>query len=251
MNTTRELRVRPSQEILGATRAWLEPVRNALGPHFVAAYLTGSVLTEGFETRKSRVNILVLSRELSADVLDRLARSIPASKKATVRIEPLFMTERNIEMSLDSFPIEWLEIQERHMLLEGDDLVGRLDVPRGALRLQCEHEIRGKHVRLRQAYLQHHNDPEVLREVLIEAASGFAALFRTLLRMREEPVPASAAHVVERTAEVFGLDPQGLLGPHLVRYAGGQPAAQIPGIYRTFLAQLDRLVVAIDQLRTA
>ena len=33
--------------------------------------------------------------------------------------------------------------------------------------------------------------------------------------------------------------------------AGGQAAAQIPGIYRAFLAQLDRLVVAIDQLRTA
>jgi hypothetical protein len=251
METTSEFRIRPPQDILSAARTWLEPVRAALGPHFKAAYLTGSVLTQGFEPKKSRVNLLIVARELNADQLDRVAKAIPAAKRGAPHFDPLFMTERNIEKSLDTFPIEWLEIQERNLLLEGDDFVGLLQVPRGSLRLQCEHELRGKHVQIRQAYLHHHGNPEELREVLSEAASGFATLFRTLLRMRDEPVPATTAHVIERVAEVFGLDAQGLLGPHLVRYAGGQQATMIPGIYRAFLAQLDRLVIAIDQLRTA
>ena len=43
-------------------RRWLAPVRAALGPDFVAAYLTGSVLTEGFDPKHSQINVLVVAR---------------------------------------------------------------------------------------------------------------------------------------------------------------------------------------------
>ena len=99
------------------------------------------------------INILVLSRSLAGDVLDAIANALPAPPKSGPRFEPLFMTKRNMDMSLDSFPIEWLEIQERHLLLEGEDVVGTLEVPQTYLRLQCEHELRGKLIQLRQAYL--------------------------------------------------------------------------------------------------
>src|SRR6185436_21110039 len=97
--------------------------------------------------------------------------------------EPLFMTQSQIEKSLDTFPIEWLEIQERHLLLEGADVVGNLEVPLTYLRLQCEHELRGKHIQLRQAYLHQHARPADLEKTLSSAASGLATLFRTLLRL--------------------------------------------------------------------
>src|SRR2546422_978528 len=75
------------------------------------------------------------------------ARGFPAAK-AMPRFEPLFMTQRNIEMSLDSFPVEWLEIRERHLLLEGEDLVATLEVQQAYVRMQCEHELRGKFIQL-------------------------------------------------------------------------------------------------------
>jgi hypothetical protein len=250
MATRGELRIEPSAEVLSAARVWLGSVRPALEHDFVAAYLTGSVLTQGFDPKKSRVNMLVVSRSLSGEVLDAIANALPAPLKDGPHFEPLFMTESNIEKSLDSFPIEWLEIQERHLLLEGDDPVSRLQVTQSFLRLQCEHELRGKFIQLRQAYLQHHGQGPELERALAAAASGFAALFRTLLRMRGETVPATSAQVIERVSDVFEVDAQALLVAHLTRYGGHKHSAgEVAALYRRFLGALDRLILAIDTLR--
>jgi len=255
MSTRAEFRIEPSPEILAGARAWLAPVRTALGQEFVAAYLTGSVLTQGFDPKHSRVNLLVVSRSLGGEVLDAIAKAIPATSATPPAYEPLFMTQAQIEKSLDSFPIEWTEIQERHLLIEGDDVIGNLEVPLTYLRLQCEHELRGKHIQLRQAYLQHHGRPADLEKALGAAASGLATLFRTLLRLRGEPVPATSAQVIQRVSDVFELDAHALLGAHLVRYGGKKPAnggaanAETGALFRSFIAELERLTAAIDQLR--
>src|SRR6266850_4472490 len=176
----REYRIEPPQELLAAARAWLEPVRRELGGEFRAACLTGSVLTQGFDARHSKINILVVARALEPETLDRLRLSMPAPRKAPY-FDPLLLTRHQIEHSLDSFPIEWLEIKERHLILEGEDVFGQLEVPNTYLRLQCEHELRARHIRLRQAYLVSGKRTSLLLDALKASASSFATLFRTLL----------------------------------------------------------------------
>ncbi len=243
------LRIEPSAEILTASRAWLDSVRPALTPDFLAAYLTGSVLNQGFDIEQSAINVLVVSRSLGSENLDALAKAMPAPAKGAPRFEPLFMTQGNIEKSLDSFPIEWVEIQERHMLIEGDDILAGLNVSHADLRLQCERELRGKFIQLRQTYLLHHERPAQLHQALAAAASGFATLFRTLLRLRGEIVPATAGQVIERVSDVFELEAQGLLAAHLARYGGKSAPNEALAHYRAFLIQIERLTTAIDQLR--
>jgi hypothetical protein len=245
-----ELRIEPSAEVLAAARAWLDQVRPALDHDFLAAYLTGSVLTQGFDPAKSRVTLLIVSRSLAGPTLDAIALRVPAPTKHGPHFEPLFMTRDNIEGSLDSFPIEWTEIQERHMLLEGENIVAALEVSQTYLRVQCEHELRGKYIQLRQAYLQQRAHPAELERTLAAAASGFAALFRTLLRLRGEPVPGTAAAVIERVADVFELDAGALIGVHVVRYGGRRHSLEeITSTYHRLFAALERLTAAIDTLR--
>jgi len=244
-------RIEPSQEILAASRQWLEGVRVAMGPEFLAAYLTGSVLTQGFELPRSRVNILVVARHLSGEVLDALATAVPESRRPPV-FDPLFMTLGQIQKSLDSFPVEWTEIRETHLLIEGQDVIGSLDVPRTYLRLQCEHELRAKVIQLRQAYILSARHPDRLEPVLRASASGFAALFRTLIRLHGESPPADGAHVIERVADLYRLQADALLGAYLVRvnerrYRGSELLA----LYRRFLLETERLVSAIDQMQVA
>lgn len=250
MHTHSELRIEPPAEILDATRNWLAPVREALGPDFRAAYLTGSVLTQGFDPRHSKINVLVVARSLGVEVLERVAAAIPQTKKAP-HFEPLFMAEVQIQKSLDVFPIEWLEVKERHLRLEGEDVLAALEVPRTYLRLQCEHELRGKHIQLRQALLLRHGHPIELTRLLEAAASGYATLFRTLLRIAGEAPPAESARVVERVADVYRLDAAALLIPHMLRYGGRTlKHDEVAPQYRRFLAEIDRLIAAIDGLLT-
>jgi len=242
------LRIEPSQEILTATRQWLASVRLALGSEFLACYLTGSVLTQGFSPKHSKVNVLVVARELPADTLDALSRALPESRKPPA-FDPLFITRAQIDKSLDSFPIEWLEIQETHLLLEGQDVLLGLEVPRTYLRLQCEHELRSRAIQLRQAYIAQGRHPDRLEPVLRASASSFATLFRTLIRLSGESPPGDAPHVIERVADLFRLDAEALLGAYLVRYTERRyKGGELGTMYRRFLVEVERLVNAIDEL---
>jgi len=248
MTTHATFTVEPSAEVLDAARHYVEPIRRALGHEFLAAYLTGSALTQGFDPSHSRVNLLVIARSFETATLDAVRAAIPVRRKPP-RFDPLFLTERQMRKSLDAFPIEWLEMKERHLRLEGDDLFATLEVPRTYLRLQCEHELRGKHIRLRQAYLLSEHDPAELGRTLRETSSGFATLFRTLIRLKGDSPPAETGQAIGRVAELFGLDPQHLFGQHLVRYTGRRyKPAEMRDLFRNFLHEIDRLVVAIDQL---
>jgi hypothetical protein len=245
------LRIEPSQEILTATRQWLASVRLALGSEFLACYLTGSVLHQGFNPKHSRVNVLVVAGAYPADTLDALSRVLPESRKPPA-FDPLFMTQSQIGKSLDSFPIEWLEIQEAHLLIEGQELLLGLQVPRTYLRLQCEHELRSRAIQLRQAYIAQARHPDRLEPVLRASASSFATLFRTLIRLSGESPPGDAAHVIERVADLFRLDAEALLGAYLVRYTERRyRGAELGALFRRFLVEVERLVNAIDEMRIA
>src|SRR5689334_6932287 len=192
-------RIEPSAALLDGVHRWLVPVRAALGDAFLSAYVTGSALTEGFDPTRRPVNVLVIVRDLPADRLDGLAAAIP--RRTQPAIEPLFMTHDQMRASLDVFPIEWEDVVERHLRLEGADAFEGLEVPRTYLRLQLEHELRGKHLRLRQEYLAAAGDHERLVAFLARMAGGFDALFRTLLRLEGEPTPANPERVIERVSD--------------------------------------------------
>lgn len=247
---TSESRIEPAPAILEAARRWLLPVRTALDTDFLAAYLTGSVLTSGFDPQHSRVNVLVIARALPSEGLDRLAAAIPVTKKAP-HFEPMFLTKAQVAASLDVFPMEWLDLLERHLRLEGEDMFANVEVPRTWLRHQCEHELRGKHIRLRQEYLASGGRTERLREVLARFASGFHTLFRTLLRLRGEDPPASTERVIERLADLYGLDARALLAAWMVRYSRKSDGNDVKDLYRRFLVEIERLIAAIDQLRVS
>ena len=236
--------------ILDAARDWLEPVRRALGGEFVACYLTGSVLQQGFDPVKSGVNLLILVRMLDMDVLDRVAAAIPAASRGKPRIDPLLLTESQMRTSLDAFSIEWTEIVEMHLLIDGDDVLASLVVPRDNLRLQCEHELRTKLLSLRQAYLQSREDVNGLEVVLRSAATSFATLFRTLLRLGGETPATGTPQVIERIAELYQLDAATLLDAWQVRFEPRKwKIDELRALYRRFVVQIERLVEVIDTLR--
>jgi len=239
----------PAPELLAAARSWLAPLRLALGDEFIASYVTGSALRHGFDPARSRVNLVVVARTLSPDMLDRLRLAVTERSKPP-RFEPLLVTRSQIERSLDSFPIEWLDIKARHALIDGEDVWAGIDVPREPLRLQLEHELRAKHIQLRQAYLGSAKRPAALREVLESSASSFSTLFRTLLRLDGEAVPTTSTDTIDRVAARFGIAARPLLEAHAVRHAKHRYSDDdIVAIYRAFLAEIDRLVVAIDEMR--
>lgn len=239
----------PTAIVLGAARRWLAPVRDRLGPDFLSAYITGGALNPGFDPSKRHVNVLVVTQELQIGKLDTIAAAVPYTNRPP-HIDPMFMTMQQVQRSLDVFPIEWLDLKERHWRLEGVDLFDTIEVPQTYLRLQVEQELRGKHLRLAQEYLTGAAHPERLHAALARLASGFHTLFRSLIRLQGEAPPASLERVIARVSEIYDLDAQALGGAHRLRALRRHPGAdETRAIYRAFLSQVERLTSAVDGLR--
>jgi hypothetical protein len=159
----------------------------------------------------------------------------------------MVLTLAQVQRSLDVFPIEWLDVRERHFTLAGEPLFDTLEVPQRKLRLQIEQELRGKHLRLMQAYLAGADRHSDLHATLASAASGFHTIFRALLRLHSEPVPGTHDGIVNRLAQLHGLDAAALGGARRMRDLPRAPGSdETRATYLAFLAQIERLTHVVD-----
>jgi hypothetical protein len=247
MDRSPELRIEPAPGVLKAARRWVDRIHEALGTDFVAAYITGGALTQGFKPDHGEVNVLVVTQRLDGEALGRIAK-VTAQPKRAPRIAPLFLTTAQVRGSLDVYPIEFLDLHEHHLLLEGDNVLAGVRVSRSDLRLQCEHELRSRLIELRQTYLLANRSPSTLAKALMAAGTGWSPLFRALLRLRGEEVPAHNARVIELVADLYGVPAEGLLGAYVMRYGKGRPRpSETRERYLAFLAAVELLVAELDR----
>ena len=195
-------------------------LQTALGADLVAVVLYGSAARPAGATGDATTgatsaggvapsgarNILVLVRTLTPSALRSVARTthewIAAGHPA-----PLIMTEGEWRTSRDIFAIEVADILERHEVLVGALPTGVAAVDPAHLRHQLEFEAMGKLLAIRQGILAADGDPARELQLLAATKSAVLVLFRTLLRLHGEPIPADAAEVVRRAAARAGFDP--------------------------------------------
>src|SRR5205807_8315321 len=121
--------------------------------------------------------------------------------------------------------IEYADMREASRLLAGRDPWPGIQVDRGHLRRQLEHDLMGKLVRLRQAYAALHADPKQLARVIVGSAGGFFTMLRAVLRFAGRPAPASPAELVGSAAALIGFPAEGLAP--LVQHALGGPMPRL------------------------
>src|SRR5574340_259449 len=178
-----------------------QKLQAAFKDRLVSVLLYGSAAAGDHHARYSDLNILC--------VLDRVG--IPELKSAEPVFRwwreqgnpaPLLMSEQEVRTSTDCFAVEFHDIQARHRVLFGPDVVKPLTVDDSFYRAQVEHELRAKLLRLRQKAGGMMEDAALLRRLLADSVSTFCILFRhalvlhgveaapftTLLDLREERI---------------------------------------------------------------
>ena len=221
---------------------------NAFGEALRSIVLYGSAARDEYQEGLSDLNLLVILREVDAASLRR------ASPLARRWVEagnppPLIIGHSELLRSLDTFPIEYAEIRDAHRVLEGENPVAELRIDREHLRLQCEHELKGKRIQLRERYLLTADDPEALGELLVRSISTFLVLFRTVLRLAGKRTAGSPEQIVRATAEQVGFNPKPLLAILRARAdrSGLRPAPE-DEVVLGYLAAIDQTVQWVDGL---
>ncbi|MBD3387258.1 hypothetical protein GF407_20300 [candidate division KSB1 bacterium] len=180
---------------------------NVFGNDLLSVILYGSGAKGDYKPKKSDLNFLIILNDTG---IQQLAKSFDLIKKyRKYRVDvPLFLTPDYIRSSLDSFPIEFLNITRAYKVAYGEDVFKDIEIPKKFLRLQCEEQIKGKLLHLREAFLRTLGKKRALRSMIKSTIPAFSSIFTAMLALKDVPPPAQKRQVYSKTAEIFDLDTQ-------------------------------------------
>jgi hypothetical protein len=222
-------------------------IQDALQDKLQAVILYGSAAEGDFTGTHSDYNILVVTRQLGIAELDALAGPTHEwSRKGNP--PPLLFTRERLEQSADVFPIELLDMQDAHTVLCGEDVIESIHVDTANLRLQIEHELRGKLITLRQAYLGTNAKPRRIINLMIDSLSSFLVLFRAALRLFQDNVPTKKMDALKILAEKIEFD-TGVFETvdALKRGREKTNAVDASALFSRYLGTIEQVVDEVDQ----
>ena len=183
----------------------IDDFKGAFGSNLVSIILYGSAACGEYVPGKSDINFIVVLSEEGIDYIDLALGVVTKWKNRNVAI-PLFLTEDFVQTSRDVFPIEYLTIQKNHEMVFGKDIFEQLTFDRRFVRLQCEREIKGKLLLLREAFLETGGKARRLRGLVGESFGAVVAVFNGLLYLKGKAGPEHKRDVVRQICEDYDLD---------------------------------------------
>jgi hypothetical protein len=214
--------------------------------HSILVY--GSAAGVNYNHGVSNINFVVIVKNLDFSVLKSSLALIKSARKHKIST-PLFLTKEYIHKSLDVFPIEFSEIKEQHRMVFGEDIFKDLEIPFKDVRLLCEQQIKGKLLRLRQAYLDIGPNPSVLKNFLLGALSDLMPVFRQLIFLKGQKPIEKKEEMLEQLAKIYTLDIASFLAVYhdktrKILISSNQVEAHL----ENFLNQLESLSRHMDSL---
>jgi len=179
--------------------------KDIFGDDLVSIILYGSATGKDYRPGKSDINFMIVLTEQEIEHLDRAFRIVKKWRKRGVAI-PLFLTEVYVDTSLDVFPIEYLNFQRDYVLVFGKDILKDLTFNPEFIRVQCEREIKGKLLILREAFLETSGKGRSLKEVIGQSVSAFIAIFEALLYLKDKDLPKERREIIKNTCGTFDVD---------------------------------------------
>lgn len=216
------------------------------GKELVSVICFGSAARGEYRPGKSDINFMVV---LGDDAIERLHEAFGVIDRWRARnvATPVFLTEAYVRSSVDVFPIEYLDIQKSHILVHGKDLLAELSFRDEHIRLQCEREVKGKLLLLRERFVETRGKAKDVGKLIAESLGAFIVVFEALLYLHRSPIPEKRADIVAAACSNFGLD--GELFQILLRIRDRElkpSAEETLGYFRSYLKQIRNLSRIVD-----
>ena len=237
------------QQVKKIVEPYSRDMINLHGDNLETIIVYGSSTGKDFIPGKSNINLLLVFKDLELTSLKMSLKLVAKGRKKRI-IAPLFLTERHIETSTDVFPTEFLEMKENHITIYGQDILEDLEIRKDNIRLQCEQQLKGKLIRLRQAYLEIGLRRKGVEALLIESLTSLIPTFRNMLRLTGKEVPLGKEEVINRVSSEFDVDGQVFLSV-LRDKRGDEKIAGIEAdeFLGKYLEEIRKLAIAVDELK--
>ena len=223
----------------------VDRLKVAQGQRLRSVVLYGSAAAGEHNEHFSDLNVLCVLTQVTPT---ELADSEPIFKwwRELGNPPPLLFSEDELRTSTDCFPVEFHDMQERHRILYGADVIKDLVIDRTFYRAQVEMELRSKLLRLRQKAAEVLAEKAPLLRLMIDSVPNFLVLARHALLLSEQPSGWKKREIVRHLPDI-GVDSTPFdtlldLRDQSKRAGDVEPAA----LFAAYLQQIQALVSHVD-----
>jgi predicted nucleotidyltransferase len=227
---------------------FLSRMRHAAEDNLHSVILYGSAADGEFHPAFSNVNLLCVLRETSFAALKALTPAVEWWTRQKHHV-PLLLTREELERSADVFSIELLDMQQRHRVLYGEDVLQGLTIPLRFHRVQLEYELREKTILLRERLLLASGNKDRLWEVLLGSFSTFSTLFWHALIAMGDSTPKSKREGIQALAARIQLDPSAFLQLLDIRERkADRKQLDVSDVASRYLTAVQQVTAAVDKM---
>jgi hypothetical protein len=222
--------------------------KNIFGDSLISIILYGSASSSDYLPGKSDINFLIILSDDAIDNLESALNEVSRWRRRKVAT-PLFMTKAYITSSLDSYPIEFLNIKRNYLLVYGEDVLAEMTFDPHDLRLQCEREIKGKLLLLREGFLETDGKKKKIRELIGSSITAFISIFSGLLHLKGIAIPDAKREIVTLVAREFSIDHDPFIKCMDIKTAKKDYSTdETRLIFKAYLAEVRKLWEIVDKL---
>lgn len=183
-------------------RKYAEEIRALAGDNALALTLFGAIAAGTFDKARHTVRNVLVLQSVDLEMLRRLAKDGTKLGKARISA-PLVMTPAYIKASLDTFPLELIEIHQRHITLFGEDHFATLSVNDTHVRLQCERELKTILIGMRQGLLGAAGREKLVGAIETEIGERLVRTLRGLLWLKGQREPKPSTQVISELENII------------------------------------------------
>ncbi|RLC45740.1 MAG: hypothetical protein DRH57_07450 [Candidatus Cloacimonadota bacterium] len=221
---------------------------NEYGTNLESITVYGSSIGPDFNPKISDINLAIVLNTMDIDSLLKAKHAILSLKKKKVGT-PLFLTKEYIQHSLDTFPIEFLNIQTQHKTIFGEDIFSELTFSNDDLRLQAERELKGKSLLLRLSFLENIKNHNALLQLISSSITSFIPVFKALLFIKAKPIPNTKESIIRSTQEAMNIDGKIFHNALDIKYKRIKlKKDELLDFFRKYSKEVDKLSVIVDNM---
>ncbi|MCH8928731.1 MAG: hypothetical protein IIB39_08460 [Candidatus Marinimicrobia bacterium] len=175
--------VNKTSNVEGLFEDFKNQIKSIFGAELLSIYLYGSAARDEYIQGKSDINFLVIIQSDGLTNLSEVWEYLPRLRKLGIAT-PLVLTRSYVDSSLDTFPLEFLNMMEANSLIYGEAVLEELEINNDHLRLQIERELKSKLLSLRQGYMETLGSRDGLENLISISLTAFTAIFRGTLYIK-------------------------------------------------------------------
>jgi len=223
-------------------------MRNIHGENLVSIVLYGSAVNEMFDVKRSNINLALVFKEINVETMKKSLRIIEKGRKKNI-VAPLFLTEEHVTSSCDTFPMEFQEIKNNHIVVNGDDVFSQLSIDNKNLRLECEQQIKSLIIKLRQSYLEVGLARKGIEKLIHESFRSLLPIMRAVLQLKGESVPLNKETLILQCSSLASLAPSIFMMVHKDK-AGDEKIGKREtfDFFSDYLTELYKLARFVDRM---